>query len=53
MCELLLPLAKNMELTHRMHTSVFYLAVNKLITDDAQNIYFIAEHSGFIKYPFK
>ena len=30
---------------------VFYLAVNKLITDMTQNIfYLIAEHSGFIKH---
>ena len=28
----------------------YYLAVNKLIIDTTQNIYLIAEHSGFIKY---
>ena len=33
-----------------MLTLIFYLAVNKLITDKMQNIfYLIAEHSGFIK----
>ena len=30
----------------------YYLAVNKLITDKTQNIFLIAEHSGFIKSPF-
>ena len=33
---------------------VFYLAVNKLITDKMQNIFsLIAGHSGFIKYTLK
>ena len=27
-----------------------FLAVNKLITDEIQNIFLIAKHSGFLKY---
>ena len=35
-----------------MFTLVFYLAVNKLITDKMQNIsYLIAENSGFMNIP--
>ena len=34
-----------------LFTMVFYLAVNKLIADKMQNIfYLIAKHSDFIKY---
>lgn len=33
------------------HINGFYLAVNKLIPDKTQNIfYLIADHYGFIKY---
>ena len=32
---------------------VFFLSVNKLMTDKTQNMfYLIAKHSGFIKYLF-
>ena len=47
-----------MEIVHLVdvHLSGFffyYLAVNKLIIDETQNIHFIAEHSDFIKYTLK
>ena len=43
-----------MELAHleNVHLNTFYLAVNKLITDEMQNVFFslIVAHSSFIKY---
>ena len=48
-------MTKITELTHieEVHLCLFYLAVNKLITDKNQNIFFIAEYSGFLKYTLK
>ena len=40
-----------MELAHLdVPFGFIHLAVNKQITEKMQNIYLIAEHSGFIKY---
>ena len=46
---------KIMELVHLVdfYLGFFYLAVNKLLDNMQNTFYFMAEHSGFIKYTFK
>ena len=51
--DVVVTLAKIMELTHLedVHLVLFYFAVNKLITDKAQNIFYLTtEHSDFRVY---